>query len=234
MLRPLPRAARETRVGLRTCRTAPSRWLTHASFAAPASASHFSIATLYSASRLSAVASLRASACLRRRVLACIGGNPVDLGVRLALDQFGLGFLHAHVLGVARQVVALLDRDVVVRLGMRDARAFAGLWRVLVGGFRVGLGDLAPCPWLPRHRCPWRFRRGTRRLPCRACIARRRPSSPGCSSPSTSASGNSSAPSSAPWRHRRNRARRGKHCNHKFGHVISLLFTYVVSAKRTR
>lgn len=64
---PIRRAAQERAAGALDrsydfpyCTLAP---LTHASLAVPASASHFSIATLYSAARLSLFASLRASAC---------------------------------------------------------------------------------------------------------------------------------------------------------------------------
>ena len=116
--------------------------LTHASFAGPASASHFSIATLYSASRFVCARVLAGFSLLRRRILARIGRYTVDLGVRLALDQPGFGFLYADVLAVARQVVAFFDGDVVVRLSARNTRVLASLWRVLVRGFGFSLGDV--------------------------------------------------------------------------------------------
>ena len=180
---------------------------THESFAGPASASHFSIATLYSASRLSVVRVLAGLGLLRRRVLARIDRDAVDLGVRLALDELGLRFLHADVLAIARQVVALFDGDVVIGLSVRHARAFASLRRVRVGGFRFGLGDVVLALGFARRRCPWRCRSATSRRPCRSCIARRHSSSPSCSCPSTSASRRSSANTSAPLRTRQHPAR---------------------------
>src|SRR5450755_2399665 len=79
---------------------------------------------------------------LRRCVLLRLGRDTVDLGVGLSLDQRGVRFLHADVLGIARKLVAFLLGDVVGRFGTGDARILAYLRRVLIRGFRVGLGDL--------------------------------------------------------------------------------------------
>src|SRR4029434_9121064 len=79
---------------------------------------------------------------LRRRILARIGHDAVDLGVGLGLDQRGVCFLHADVLGIARKLVTFLIGDVVGRFATSNARILARLRRVVVGDFRVGLGNL--------------------------------------------------------------------------------------------
>jgi hypothetical protein len=76
------------------------------SLAAPVSASQRSLAALYSASRFSALASLRVSATFFALVLAGIGRGLDDLGVFLGFHLDGLGVLDADVLGIALLVVA--------------------------------------------------------------------------------------------------------------------------------
>jgi len=71
-----------------------------------------------------------------------VGGYAVDLGVGLGLDQRGVRFLNAHVLGIARKIVTFFLGDTVRRFGTRDARILTRLRRGLVSGFRVSLGDL--------------------------------------------------------------------------------------------
>src|SRR5437016_2914065 len=76
------------------------------------------------------------------RILLCVGGYAVDLGVGLGLDQRRVRFLHAHVLGIARNIVTFFLGDTVGRFGTRDARILTRLRRGLVSGFCIGLGDL--------------------------------------------------------------------------------------------
>ena len=179
--------------------------LTHASFAGPASASHFSIATLYSASRLSALASCGLQSASSPPPY-CIGRDTVDLGVRLALDQLGLCFLDADILRGCRPGRRIFrwqrcNSPVRAQCARSRAPSVCACRRL-----RLPPWQRWPCPLLPRHRCPWRFRRATRTRPCRSCTAHRRPSPPGCSSPSRSE--RSWASSSAPRWRRRNPTRR--------------------------
>src|SRR5205085_3498798 len=51
---------------------------------------------------------------LRCRVMARIGRDTIDLGVRLRFDEPGLRLLHADVLAVAGQIVAFFDCDIVL------------------------------------------------------------------------------------------------------------------------
>ena len=69
---------------------------------------------------------------LRRGVLARIDRDTVDLGIGLGADERSFRFLDADILAVAGEVIAFFDADVVGRLGVRDARAFASLRRVRV------------------------------------------------------------------------------------------------------
>src|SRR6266404_2068855 len=76
------------------------------------------------------------------RILLRVGGYAVDLGVGLGLDQRGVCFLNADVLGIAGKIVAFFLGDTVGRFGTRGTRVLTRLGRRLVSGLRIGLGDL--------------------------------------------------------------------------------------------
>src|SRR5262249_40014483 len=76
------------------------------------------------------------------RVLACVGRRMRRLRIGLGLGLSGLRFLHANVLVIALEVVALFLRDAVIRFGTRDARVVTRLLGVLVSGLVVRLGNL--------------------------------------------------------------------------------------------
>ena len=115
---------------------------TQASFAVPASASHFSDCHLVLCVTLLCVRFLGGVSLLRRRVLARVGHDTVDLGIGLGLDQRGVCFLHADVLGIARKLVTFLLGDIEGRFGTGGTRFLACLRRVVIRDFRIRLGDL--------------------------------------------------------------------------------------------
>ena len=79
---------------------------------------------------------------LHRGLLIRIRGDVRDLRVGLRLGLSGLRFLHAHVLLVAGQVVALLLGDGVGGFRAGDPRIVLRGFRALVRGLVVGHGDL--------------------------------------------------------------------------------------------
>jgi hypothetical protein len=108
-------------------------------------------------------------------VLACLRGALLRLGTRLGDPAIGLGLgfrlglrrlglLHAHVLGVAGQIVALLARDLVLGFGTHDARFLVRFHGALVLGvefgvggallrLRLGLADASALPLKLLHAC---------------------------------------------------------------------------------
>src|SRR6185312_15244339 len=91
----------------------------------------------------------RILARVRTRVGSLVGGHVAraavdlrDFGVGLGLRMRSLRLLHADVLLVARHVVAFFLRDVVVGVGLRNARVVTRAVRILVVCLELGLRDL--------------------------------------------------------------------------------------------